>query len=274
MNSSPAAHHFDDVDRSTNPEYFVAYLDSATANPQIQQFERRIVERLQIEPGGTFLDVGCGTGDDVREMARLVRPGGRVVGVDSSATMIAEAKKRSAGLSLPVEFRVEDASTLNFADASFDGCRTERVLQHVDDPRAVVAEMVRVAKPGGRVVCLEPDWETLVVDAPDRETTRAILNFRCDSVKNGWMGRQLPGLFHQVGLTDIQVELPSMPVTDFNFADLAFELRPSAKRAVEAGVVSAPTAEAWSRSLEEAAADGRFLVTITPFLVSARKPYD
>ena len=263
---------FSEVDRSTDPQYFVAYLDAAGANAAIRLLEDRILERLQIKPGGRFLDVGCGTGDDVRGMARLVGPGGWVVGVDNSATMIEEASKRSAGLSLPVEFRLADAAALDFADATFDGCRTERVLQHVSDPQAVLGEIVRVAKPGGRVVCLEPDWETLVVDAPDRDTTRAILNFRCDSIKNGWIGRQLPRLFKQAGLTDVRVELPSMAEIDFQFADAAFQLRAYAEQAAEAGVVTTAAAMAWSRSLEQAAANGCFFMTVTPFLVSASKP--
>jgi ubiquinone/menaquinone biosynthesis C-methylase UbiE len=50
------------------------------------------------------------------------------------------------------------ATRLEFADAAFDGCRTERVLQHVADPRTAVLEMIRVAKPGGWIVCCEPDW--------------------------------------------------------------------------------------------------------------------
>jgi SAM-dependent methyltransferase len=263
---------FSHVDTSTNPEYFVNYLDSIGATPIMDSLERQIVSRLQIEPGRRYLDVGCGTGDDARAMAALVGPGGWVVGVDTSATMVEEANKRSAGMALPVEFRRADAAALDFADASFDGCRTERVLQHVAEPAAVITEMARVTKPGGRVVCLEPDWEALVVDAPDRVTTRRILNFRCDCYQSGWVGRQLPGLFKQAGLTAIRVDLPSFALSDFNLADAVFELRVFAGRAVEAGRVTATAAAAWLDSLEQASTDGRFLVAVMPFLVSARKP--
>lgn len=271
MNESVAGHGFSAVDRSTNPEYFVRYLEAVGAEPVMDWLEALIVRRLEIKPGGRYLDVGCGTGDDVRAMAVLVGASGNVIGIDNSEIMIHEAMRRSAAGSLPVEFRRADAAALDFADASFDGCRTERVLQHVSDPRAVVGEMVRVTKPGGRVVCLEPDWETLVVDAGDRKTTRAVLNFRCDSYASGWVGRQLPRLFKKAGLTDIQVELPAFVITDFGLADAIFELGPFARGAATAGRIPGGTVEVWLDALQRASMEGHFLAAFTPFLVSAGK---
>lgn len=77
---------------------------------------------------------------------------------------------------------------------------------HVENPRQTLAEMIRVARPGGRTVVLDPDFETLVIDAADRSLTRSILNFVCDSIaRNGWIGRQRPALFRAVQLTDIAI---------------------------------------------------------------------
>ena len=70
---------------------------------------------------------------------------------------------------------------------------------HVDHPRLVLAEMIRVTRPGGRLVVLDPDFETLVFDAADRSVTRRIVNFVCDHiVRHGWMGRRRPALFRDV----------------------------------------------------------------------------
>src|SRR5690348_123015 len=71
---------------------------------------------LDVHAGDDILDVGCGTGDDTRALAHLVGRSGRITGVDSSATMIAEARRRAAGLDLPVEYRVANAQHLPFAD--------------------------------------------------------------------------------------------------------------------------------------------------------------
>lgn len=98
-----------------------------------------------------LLDVGCGTGDEVRALAHAVGPRGRSVGVDASAVMVAEAQHRHAASGLPVAFVVGDAQHLAFADASFDRCRAERVLMHLDDPERALAEMRRVVRSGGRL---------------------------------------------------------------------------------------------------------------------------
>ena len=131
-------------------------LDTASAHEQVQAFKRRTCELLEVKTGAHLLDIGCGPGDNVRALAQMVGSTGRVVGVDNSEAMIAEARKRAEGLNLPVEYSVGDAHHLDFADNTFDGCRAERVFQHVENPGQVLLEMVRVACPGGRIVVLDP----------------------------------------------------------------------------------------------------------------------
>lgn len=85
-------------------------------------------------------------------MAAIVGPTGRIVGIDSSEVMVAEASKRAAALGLVnVEFRVGDLGALEFASDTFDACHTERVLIHVESPVAAIREMARVTRPGGRI---------------------------------------------------------------------------------------------------------------------------
>jgi ubiquinone/menaquinone biosynthesis C-methylase UbiE len=69
---------------------------------------------------------------------------------------------------------------------------------HLDNAPRASAEMTRVVKPGGHVVVYDPDWETLIVDAPDRNLTRKILNFGYDRLVNGWSGRRLVQLFREL----------------------------------------------------------------------------
>ena len=158
---------------------------------------------MYIRPGHAVLDVGCGAGDDLRSLAQLVGPTGRVVGVDNSETMLQEARERTRGL--PVECHTGDAHHLDFAADSFDSCRAERVLQHVEDPFQAFAELVRVVRPGGRVVVADPDYGTVMVDATHRALTQHILAFPCEMTRNGWIGRQLSGLAQQCGLVDVTI---------------------------------------------------------------------
>jgi hypothetical protein len=66
--------------------------------------------------------------------------------------------------------------------------------------------MARVTRPGGRVAALEFDLGSAMVDHPDRQTTRRILDSWAADTSNGWMGRQLPRMFRQAGLTDLVIK--------------------------------------------------------------------
>jgi SAM-dependent methyltransferase len=251
-------------------------MDQLRGSPFFQAVEDRLTALLKPRPGGRLLDVGCGTGEAVRGLARHVGAGGRVVGVDLGSAMIAEAQRRSKRAGLQVGFQVMDAHRLDFPDDCFDGCRAARVLQHVEDPERVVAEMVRVTRPGGRVVAYDPDWGTAVVSGADRAITRAVLECWCDGLRHGWMGRKLTGIFGRVGVADLVIE----PLTNWDAALGASSLREvtdwgletAANRAREAGAIMAAQAAAWLEQLDEAVRAGTFLAAITYFLVSGRKP--
>jgi ubiquinone/menaquinone biosynthesis C-methylase UbiE len=101
------------------PDYYIEFLDARTAIDDERRVKRVIIELMQARDGLAVLDVGTGTGDDARELAALVAPGGRVVGVDRSAEMLTEARRRAGGSGLPIEFVAGDALALDFPDASF-----------------------------------------------------------------------------------------------------------------------------------------------------------
>jgi ubiquinone/menaquinone biosynthesis C-methylase UbiE len=260
------------VDHTADSRGWVDYLDTARALEFFEAIKRESYTMLVLEEGGSVLDVGCGTGDDVLALAEIVGSNGWAVGIDNSEVMIAEARKRAKGTDLPVEFWVGDAHSLDFADNTFDGCRAERVFQHLEEPVRALAEIVRVARPGARIVVGEPDWETLIVDAPDKALTRKVLNHNCDSVRNGWCGRQLLRFFKEAGLTDIFVVPRTMVLTDFGLADRFFEFRSAAKELEKAGGLTTGQVSEWLNWLEEANQAGHFFCAVVGFFVSGRKP--
>lgn len=263
---------FPSVDQATDPVSFVHFLETVSAMDAIQAMKRRTFALLEVKPGQQLLDVGCGLGDEVRALAHLVGSTGRVVGVDASETMITEARKRTAELQLPVEYYVGDVHHLDFADNTFDGCRAERILGHVTNPQQAVAELRRVAKAGARIVALDPELETLVIDVEDRATTRRILNFYCDNARNVWIARQFRRLFQEANLTNIALFAETMIFTSYAEAERMFRLRDTAKRAQAAGVVVEAEVTSWLEELEQADQGGRFFAALTFFFVSGRKP--
>lgn len=254
------------VDRAADTARYVDYLDAASAMSFFRDYKRRTFELLDIRPGHRLLDVGCGTGDDVRALAPLVGPHGWVVGVDSSATMIAEARRRAQNSGLPMEFCVGDAHNLGFADQAFDGVRVDRTLQHLARPERALAEAVRVLRTGGRIVVAEPDWDSLLIDAPDRAATRAIVNFRCDSYCQGWIGRQLARLLAAAGVAGVDVTGVTLTVRDYATAERLLGLQEAAHGAADAGIVERGAAVRWLESLRAAADAGRFFSAVVGFM--------
>jgi ubiquinone/menaquinone biosynthesis C-methylase UbiE len=260
------------VDRSVDPGAFVGYLDAMHGQDAIRAYKRHSFALLDLRPGHRVLDVGCGTGEDARALAEIVGAHGRVVGVDASAAMIEEARRRSEGPDLPVEFRVGDAHALDFADGAFDGARADRVHQHLEDPERALAELIRVTKSGGWVVVAEPDWGSLMVDAPDRETTEAVLAAIAGRVRHPWMGRRLYGLFQRAGLVEVSVVAGAAVLTNIAQADALFRFGEGIARARASGAVTGEAAAAWTRALEEAAAGGRFCCALVGFVAAGRHP--
>jgi ubiquinone/menaquinone biosynthesis C-methylase UbiE len=86
--------HYDDVDHQVSPEGAVQHLDYITGMGSVKAYKRETYALLGIQPGSVVLDAGCGTGDDVLAMAQLLQGCGRIIGLDSSATMLEAARAR------------------------------------------------------------------------------------------------------------------------------------------------------------------------------------
>ncbi len=266
MTGARPVHGFTAVDQQDDPSAWVRCLDTLRREPFYAAYKARVAELLAPATGGRYLDVGGGTGDDACALAGVARA--RVVVLDRSRTMAAEARRR--GLDVAV---VGDAAALPFADGAFDGCRADRTLQHLADPAAAVRELVRVTRPGGRIVAVDPDYDTQVVDVADQALARQVLRFRADhGLRHGTIAHRLAGMFTAAGLRDVRVEGMTLVVRDPTAVDNVMGLRTWAASAHAAGLLPAEDAARWPLVLDEAIAAGRFLYAVTFFLTSAAKP--
>jgi ubiquinone/menaquinone biosynthesis C-methylase UbiE len=270
---TPAGFHdFQQVDRETRPEAHVSYLDAVTGIVAIQAYKQRSYDLLNLKPGDHVIDVGCGTGDDVRAMAQRVGMSGRVVGFDNSEVMIAEAKKRSESLGLPVQFQAGSVFELPYGDNRFHAARADRMFQHLSNPKAALREMVRVTRPTGTVGVLDPDWGTLVVDSPDRTMTTQIFSAsQDDTPTNPWMGRQLYALLDDAGLRNLQILPLNIPILTFSSADLILNLQSYVNRAVEKHVITSKQGSQWISELLERDRRGRFFSSLSGFGIFGTK---
>ena len=259
----------------TKPEGYVSadYLRRAAQLGKV--FKERTYQLMQLAPGQRVLDVGCGPGLDTVPLAEIVGPAGHVTGVDADEDMLRQADElaRTRGLDNRIIHRHADAGALPFADASFDACRAERLLQVLPatlDPAAVVAEMVRVTRPGGRVVLADADWATASVDFDDAALERRLLAFFAERLRpNGFAGRQLYRLLRQAGLDDLAVEVMPMVHADLSQSPYG-EWLP--KEAVAAGIATSAEAERWRRELQAREQRGEYFSSVNMIIVAGRRP--
>jgi ubiquinone/menaquinone biosynthesis C-methylase UbiE len=242
------------------------YLDAVAATDVARSYKRDLLAALAIEPGHHVLDVGCGPGTDLMALAAAAGPTGSVFGIDQDPQMVATARARMAGQPT-VQVRQADAHALPFQAHSIDRARTDRVLMHVADPAAVLAELHRVLRPGGLLTLAEPDWDTLAIDHPDLAISRAFTRSIAERVnRNPAIGRQLPRLATQAGYTLRTVRNAAAVFTDFDTAETILGLRRNTDRAVAAGYFTADDSRAWIERLTT----GTFFATVSFITVLAQ----
>jgi ubiquinone/menaquinone biosynthesis C-methylase UbiE len=246
-----------------------AFLEERSRVPDAVALNRRLCQAVAARPGERLLEVGSGSGILCRMLTPSVQPAGFVAGLDISREMCAEARRyaRAGQIHRGLVFHAGAAEALPYAAASFDGALAARTLLHVPDPKTVIHEMVRVVRPGGRIVAMDWDFETVTVDHPDTELTRRLLNWRNDRRGgNNWSGRQLWRRLKEAGLSYLAVE-PWVVVAHDEAEGLTQSLWRAAQGALEGGAISRAEHEAWVMRLKERIEAGTFFASIVYFIV-------
>jgi ubiquinone/menaquinone biosynthesis C-methylase UbiE len=257
------------VDETSDPRFFIEFLDARKTIEGEREVKELILRTLALHEGDCVLDVGCGTGDDAREIAGLVGIKGRVIGIDPSEAMIAESKRRAEGSGLPVHFQCGDVRKMDFPDASFDRVRTDRVLMFVSEIEQALSEIRRVLRPSGLLVTSELDHGLHYTDSVHHDTTAKIYAAFAEAQPQPRLGRGLARLLHQAGFQSVK----SMPMV----------LRPPYKTfrrlfdgflrsAIQRARLSEAEVAAWLNSLEQADADGVFQNGVVVFTIVGQKP--
>jgi ubiquinone/menaquinone biosynthesis C-methylase UbiE len=184
---------------------FGRLLEQETRDPVRQ----RLVD-AGLSTGQHALDAGCGPGLITQHMAEIVGPSGMVVGIDTNRQSIAQAT-RLAGGHRNVTFMATDIRALGLADASQDFVWSQFVFEYLPEPEPVLAELVRVTRPGGRVVVSDIDGAGLA-NWPFRsematKLQRVIETLRSATGFDAHIGRKMFHFFRRVGLQQIQVRL-------------------------------------------------------------------
>ena len=239
-NATALLDYLDDTDRSLSPmKAYVAAVATRYAN------------------GQPVLDLGCGVGHD---LTRLATAGVLPVGLDFSSL----ALSRAAATGHPLVHG--DAARLPFRTDAFTGCRVERVLQHVTDPAAVLAEIVRVVRPGGFVAIFEPDHSTFRVDSdlvPNGMPLGRFLNVRHPTI-----GAGAAELLQTLGCSIVDV------VTETSFGyrldALPFDALRLTEQGIDAGALQPELRNAWLEEQERRERAGTFRASWSKILTVGR----
>jgi ubiquinone/menaquinone biosynthesis C-methylase UbiE len=177
---------------------------------ELQPEARALLGRLRelgLRPGQTAIDLGCGPRGILDLLAEAVGPGGRAVGLDADPAHVAAARQYAVSHGFAnVEVLAGDARHTGLPAESFDLVHTRTLLVTIPEPADVVAEMVRLARPGGLVASQEADAEFSICYPPLPEWDRLLSLFRASFPRAGAdlrLGRRLTELFREAGLTDV-----------------------------------------------------------------------
>jgi ubiquinone/menaquinone biosynthesis C-methylase UbiE len=246
----------------------VFVLDAQEQLPSVQRLRDWSLAAIAPATGDVAVDIGCGTGAEVRRLAALVGPEGRAVGIEPHPGLRAVATERSAGL--PTEYLDGDAGALPFADASVDVVRCERVFQHLPDPAGAAREIARVLRSGGRAVVIDSDWASVVSRPGDHDVLRRYNDAMWLRTPNPFAGRDLRSQLQRAGLSvDADIGSTAVVFPDA-FLTNPVMLRINADLAVEDGAITRAEADRLIEEFVAAAALGEAFFAVTMFAVVAR----
>ena len=162
--------------------------------------------------GDRVIDIGCGTGRTLGPLLKIVGPKGDVMGLDRAKPAIEQAQTNHANavktgrLGL-IEADAEDG--IPFPSQSFAAVLCQNVFESIGNKAGLIAEMLRVLKPGGRMLLGHHDFDGIMLATSDRALTRQLVHAHADTPQpwmqqaDGQIGRGLPGLLANTGIKTV-----------------------------------------------------------------------
>jgi len=274
VDSTYLAQGFVDIDRSGKFHVYEKCLNDIDAIPYFQEIKHRSYRLLHLETSEALLEIGCGLGNDLYRMAKIVPEHCRLTGIDRSRTMIDKARENPQFSLLPhLTFTVADGKALPFEAESFDRCRIDRTLQHIPEPQRVIREVSRVLKPGGRVVIYDNDWSSFSLSLKETSVSRMIENYWCDAFVNGRIALHLKRYLKEEGFEEMTLYPSTLLLESFEAADAIYDIEETVMRIYREKQLKSKEAAEVIESLKNASKKGTFLCALTSYTFSAQKKY-
>jgi arsenite methyltransferase len=230
-----------------------------------------VFDVLSPRRGEAVLEIGCGGGAYLRDVALAVGETGRACGIDISADQIEGAQAHCADAPA-AELHIASALELPFGDGEFDAAYSVQVLEYIEAVDDALAETARVLKPGGRFVHLATLWDSVVFNAADDDLMPRILGAWEAHCPYPNLPASMPARLRAAGLAAIeQRPLPLLITANHEHSFIYWAARLMAGFAAGQGAVTPDEAEAWLAGLDELDATGGFFFSAMTVITTARK---
>ena len=244
-------------------------IERSYSTPDIARQRLQTLKALALNTGESVVDVGCGTGFLISEMAAMVGDTGSLTGVDFSQDMLDVAVQRCE--SLPqVTLRQGSAVDLPLNDDSFDAATCTQTLLYVPDVDQSIAELARVLKVGGRLAVVETDWNGAIVNSSDPAMTQVIFQSFQKPIPNPNLPTKLSPMLRKHGFGAINIE--AIPIINTGYTSANFSpsiVKWASDMAVREKDISREEADVWMADLRAKAEKGEYFFSVNRFLFSA-----
>ncbi len=244
------------------------YLD-----PEIIKQRQQTLNHIDAKKNQRILDFGCGPGLLSRDLADLVGPNGKVIGVDISERMIKLAKRHCKDLQQS-QFICSSLDQIdNKILGQFDAITCIQTLLYINSPIEMIERFSSLLKPGGKLYIIETDWRGTLINHPDQHISQKIWH----AWDNALDSAHLPAILPQLLSTSPLLFKDIHPIT------LIFRKKPTQhyaynmindaiKLAIKQKLVTEKDALEWMKTLDQIEHSNAFLFSITRFLFIAEKP--
>jgi len=230
----------------------------------------RILQALALTPGDRVLDVGSGPGHQAFEMSAVVGSTGRIDGVDPAASAIEIARRRCAELS-NVHFHLGTASQLPFDEATFNAVMSSQVFEYLDDVAGGLSEMLRVLKPGGRVLIHDTDWGALLWHSSNPERMARMIETWDRHLADPHLPQTLGQQLSNAGFKNVRAEPVVHLETQYDPSSVSAVLMKFVVSYVVSQGVSQSEADAWADELRALGTRDEYFFSLNEYIFTADK---
>jgi arsenite methyltransferase len=240
--------------------------------PDVAEQRQQVIELLHLKPGEKVLDIGSGPGFLASAMADIVGCNGEVCGIDISPELLALAKERYRHQT-QLKFLHAEASTIPFPDAYFDVVTVTQVLEYLPDVGPAMLEVHRVLRPGGRVLILDTDWDSIVWHAEDPARMKKVLSAWDAHLANPYLPRSLGSSMRATGFQVREQKI--IPLFNPEFREESFSNRMIdliGPFVTGRGGITADEVKAWAAELRRIGQEGNYFFSLNRYVFVGLKP--